>query len=274
MKNKLKKLALILIIVVLATVIAVMVITKDNFFKDLDTSLKIGALYTAMLMVCLMFMFFMSSFLSSRKYKNYVERQDDKRLRRKYPYKATVYLNAHFHEELRKDLENILNAIILKMKAGIVTGGKCIYKDTGEVEKCEVYLYLKYDSPKLIEYLTEIMNKYVKVPRGSVIEGPKNMTGVGVLGGLVCCLDVTGLEFDEETSKAYWETIDSISESLGTTGGLYSSWVSDTFDEEQKRTTVVHLYYYGTTYREMKEVIEPMISKSIFSDRYRFEQCS
>lgn len=196
---------------------------------------------------------------------------------------ATLTVNGHFQPKTRIGLEKAINDFLEKAKVGKVLGGKCIYKGRMEVDYCEIYLSLKYENPRLIEWIAKQFNRWWNFPRGSMIEGFKTAFRVGTLGGLACYLDVSELKY-EEYGESYQQMLKNIGEALGekcSYGGLWIAANDGNYERDEEgmkayqenNPTIVGLYYYGGNYPELKEIIEPIIKETAFGSVCRFEQC-
>ncbi|MCR5824358.1 MAG: hypothetical protein K6G60_08015 [Lachnospiraceae bacterium] len=280
-----KKISGCILTFLIVSVFLTRVTMGDSFAKDINKTFSLFVYwFIAMfiLSVVILGTLYGGQLLTDpQKRKDLIEKRQAAKLAKKYPYKATLYLNGRFRPQIRQNIEKSLDDFLKQADIGYVTGGQCTYKEHMEVERCEIYMHLFSDHPKLPEKIAAVLDDYIKLPKGTVIECAKSMASVGVLAGLTCYLDVSKMEYNEENNNALMAMLDQLKEKLGDSGALYDSWVAS-FDartgedvepeEDQYRSTIIGLYFYGNDCGEMRRIIEPVVSTGIFADVYRLEQ--
>ena len=198
---------------------------------------------------------------------------------------ATLTVNAHFDPKLRAQLEKAVDGLLTATKVGRVVSGKCIYKEKMEVDRCELYLSLKYEDTRLLEGLAKSLDKAVPIPRGSLIQGFNGFCKVGVLSGLAVYFQVSKVPYSEEAQQDYANMIDKIYNALEDKVSVSCHWSAvngyitknakpdiEVYGEEEP--IIYAYYYYGTDFADMKSAVEPIIKESKFSDVCRLVQCS
>ncbi|MCR5609977.1 MAG: hypothetical protein K6G26_13040 [Lachnospiraceae bacterium] len=173
----------------------------------------------------------------------------------------TLHLNARFQPEHRFELEDALQVIFDNNNAGEVTGGGTLLNEDGEIESCDIEIYL-YESQKDLEWLEGLLNK-LGIPKRSEIQGIEPPISVGTLEGLAIYLNGTDLPKEVYSSCDINYLIDQLNQALHSIGSMYS------YRELEKYTA---LYFYGTSFSIMKERIETIVSTYPLCQKCRIEQ--
>lgn len=177
----------------------------------------------------------------------------------------TLNLNSRLQPMHRHDLEDALQGIFEKEKLGEVTGGGTLQnpKD-GEIVSCDIEIHLNDDNQNSINRLVELVNR-IGIPKGSALlcMEPEIKTEVGTLEGLAYYSNGTELpnEVYENCNINY--VIEQMEAAMEDIGCLYSYWKSNEWTA---------LYFYGTSFVEMKQKIEPFITSYPLCQKSRIEQ--
>ncbi len=172
-----------------------------------------------------------------------------------------LHLNARLQPMHRGELfEDILEEFISKYKLGQFMGGGTLQRDTGEIISCDVEMMIRKDkTEQFLEFLYEMDN----IPKGSTVIVGNEEREIGFAEGLALYLNGTQLspEVYENCDINYLiEQIDSALEDL--VQG-FSYWEGD-------RETA--LYYYGQSYKEIKQMLMPIVEKYPLCALCRIEQ--
>lgn len=172
-------------------------------------------------------------------------------------------LNARFRPEDRFELEDALDEILDKYGKGEVLGGGTLQDVTGEVEYCDIEIYLEDDRPKHnIKWLVRLLNA-IGIPKGSVLQGIKPEIEVGTLEGLACYLNGVDLPMEVYKNCDVNYVIEQTEQAMEGIGRMYSYWEGDRYTA---------LYFYGTSFAEMKQRIEPFIATYPLCQKSHIEQ--
>ena len=177
----------------------------------------------------------------------------------------TLHLNARFQPMHRHSLEDDLQEILEKKVLGNVTGGGSFpNSQTGEIESCDIDIHLNDNSRNSINNLTEILNN-IGIPKGSVLlcMEPEMRIEVGTLEGLAYYSNGTELPDEVYKNCDINYVIEQMEVAMEGIGGLYSFW-------EGKEWAA--LYFYGSSFSEMKQRIEPFIASYPLCQKCRIEQ--
>lgn len=177
---------------------------------------------------------------------------------------VTLNLNARLQPTHRHKLEDIIQNLLEKEKIGTVTGGGTLLNTDGEFSCCNIDIHLNDNNPNTIKRLVEILNP-VGIPKGSILQGtePDFKTELGTLEGLGYYSN--GTDLPDEVYKSYDinYVIEQMEKAMEGIGCLYSFW-------EGKAYTA--LYFYGTSYEEMKRKIEPFVASYPLCQKSRIER--
>ncbi len=172
-----------------------------------------------------------------------------------------LHLNARFQPKHRFELEDALQEILQKNKAGEITGGGTSLKANGEIDSCDIEIDYS-DDEKSLEWLVNLLNK-IGIPKGSVLHGVEPPINVGVLEGLAIYMNGTDLAEEIYKSCDINYAIEQLEQSIDGIGRMYS------YRELNEFTA---LYFYGTSFSAMKEKMDPFISSYPLCQKCRIEQ--
>ncbi|MBQ3163539.1 MAG: hypothetical protein IJC02_03235 [Lachnospiraceae bacterium] len=174
----------------------------------------------------------------------------------------TLRLNAKFQPIHRFELEDALQEVLVKMGRGEVIGGGTIQATTGEVEFCEIEMTLDDAKEDNICWLKDLLNK-MGIPKKSFLNGEGISVEVGTLEGLAYYSN--GQDLSEEVYRTcdINYVIERMEKAMDGIGRMYSYW------EGPKYTG---LYFYGTSFLEMKKRIEPFIAEYPLCQKSKIEQ--
>lgn len=171
-------------------------------------------------------------------------------------------LNARFQPKHRFELEDALQEILEEEDKGEVTGGGTAKSPNGEIAYCDIDIYLSNDGADDVKWLIDLLNA-IGIPKGSVLKGLEQEIEVGTLEGLAYYSN--GVELPDEVYKTcdINYVIEQMGQAMEGVGRMYSYWESDTYTA---------LYFYGSSFSEMKQRIEPFISTYPLCQKSRIEQ--
>lgn len=171
-------------------------------------------------------------------------------------------LNARFQPMHRFELEDALQAVLEKEHMGEITGGGTAQNPDGEIAYCDIEIYLTNDKDDNIKWLVNLLNK-IGIPKGSVLQGLEQEIQVGTLEGLAYYLN--GAELPKEVYKTcdINYVIAEMEQAMEGIGSMYSYWEGDTYTA---------LYFYGSSFLEMKRSIEPFVATYPLCQKSRIEQ--
>ncbi|PZM83884.1 hypothetical protein DLH72_03200 [Candidatus Gracilibacteria bacterium] len=183
----------------------------------------------------------------------------------------TLQLNAKVQPLDRGDIfEDPISEVLEKMDLGEVDGGGSLLDGEGGIQYCDVEIYLKDGSEENRKKLLEILEKF-PIPKGSFLkyfpdEESDEMIEIPV-GNLECiCLSLNGFELDDEVYKNsdINKVIDDLIENFNKKDENLFKYFG--YAVREKYTD---LYFYGTSFEEMKKIVEeyvptyPLCEKSI-----------
>ncbi|WP_289858189.1 hypothetical protein [uncultured Muribaculum sp.] len=177
----------------------------------------------------------------------------------------TLNLNSRLQPTHRHHLEDALQEILEKEKLGEVTGGGTLQNpETGEIMSCDIEITLYGNSRENLDRLVEIVNN-TGLPKGSALicTEPEIRIEVGTLEGLAYYGNGTELPDEVYQTCDINYVIEQMIEAMEGIGTLYS------FMERNEWTA---LYFYGTSFAEMKQKIEPFIASYPLCQKCRIEQ--
>ncbi len=174
----------------------------------------------------------------------------------------TLKLNARFQPKHRFELEDALQEILEQNNMGEVTGGGTAQNPDGEIVYCDIEIYLANDEQDSVNWLVGLLNR-IGIPKGSVLEGLENDIEVGTLEGLAYYSN--GVDLPEEVYKTcnINYVIEQMEQAMDGIGRMYSYW------EGAEYTA---LYFYGSSFAEMKQRIAPFIAGYPLCQKSRIEQ--
>lgn len=174
-------------------------------------------------------------------------------------------LNLRLQPMHRHHLEDELQEILEKEELGEVTGGGTLLDpQTGEIISCDIQILLNEDKKDNINHLVELINK-IRIPKGSTLlcMASEDKIEVGTLEGLAYYSNGTELPDEIYESCDINHVVEQMESAMDGIGHFYSYW-------EGKEWTV--LYFYGLSFVEMKQKIEPFIASYPLCQKCRIEQ--
>lgn len=174
----------------------------------------------------------------------------------------TLKLNARLQPKHRFELEDALQEILEKEQMGEVTGGGTAQNPDGEIAYCDIDIHLVDDNLDCVKWLAELLNK-MGIPKGSVLQGVEPEMEIGTLEGLAYYSN--GVDLSDEVYKTcdINYVIEQMEQAMEGIGSMYSYWEGPIY-------TV--LYFYGSSFAEMKKKIEPFIASYPLCQKSRIEQ--
>lgn len=164
-----------------------------------------------------------------------------------------LHLNMPLQPMHRHHLEDELDELLKKENLGEVVGGGTIMNERqDEIESCDIQIDLYDDNEDAIDRLVNIINE-TGISKGSKLIGEDNdhQIEVGTLEGLAYYNNATELPQEVYESCDINHLIEEMLSVMKGVGGLYSFWETD-------KWTI--LYFYGNSFEEMKQKIEPIIA--------------
>lgn len=177
----------------------------------------------------------------------------------------TLNLNSRLQPMHRHDLEDALQEILEKGKLGEVTGGGTLQNpQTGEIVSCDIEIHLNDDKQDSVNRLVELMN-IIGIPKGSALlcTAPEIKIEVGTLEGLAFYVNGTDLPDEIYESCDINHVIEQMESAMNGIGRFYSYWEGNEWTA---------LYFYGVSFVEMKQKIEPFIASYPLCQKSRIEQ--
>lgn len=176
----------------------------------------------------------------------------------------TLNLNSRLQPMHRHDLEDALQEILEKGKLGEVTGGGTLQSPHGEIVSCDIEIHLNDDKQDSINRLVELMN-IIGIPKGSALlcTAPEMKIEVGTLEGLAFYVNGTDLPDEIYESCDINHVIEQMESAMNGIGRFYSYWEGNEWTA---------LYFYGVSFVEMKQKIEPFIASYPLCQKSRIEQ--
>ncbi len=170
-------------------------------------------------------------------------------------------LNARFQPIHRFELEDALQEIFQGEGIGEVTGGGTVQNADGEIISCDIEFDLDEDVLNNISRLVELINE-IGIPKGSVLKRAEEIP-IGTLEGLANYSNGTELSDEVYQNCDINYVIEQMESMIQGIGRMYSYW-------EGAQWT--GLYFYGKSFEQMKQKIEPMISSYPLCQKSRIEQ--
>lgn len=161
----------------------------------------------------------------------------------------TLKLNARFQPKHRFELEDALQEILEKEQAGEITGGGTAQNPDGEIAYCDIEIRLSNDRPDRVEWLTALLNG-IGIPKGSVLQGAGAEIEVGTLEGLAYYSNGVDLPAEIYQTCDINDVIEQMEQAMEGIGRMYSYWEGAAYTA---------LYFYGTSFAEMKEKVTPFL---------------
>lgn len=177
----------------------------------------------------------------------------------------TLNLNSRLQPVHRHSLEDALQDILEKENLGEVTGGGTLQNQhTGEIMSCDIDIHLNDDTQDNLNRLVEIVNR-IGIPKGSALSCPEPeiKIEVGTLEGLAYYGNGTELPDEVYENCDINHVIMQMESAMDGIGCLYSYWEANEWTA---------LYFYGTSFSEMKQRIEPFVATYPLCQKCRIEQ--
>jgi len=176
---------------------------------------------------------------------------------------VTLQLNARLQPFARDEIyEAPLMDALERSGCGFIDGAGIGLLESGEVECCDLHLFLNDDSKETLDALLHIIEK-IGVPKGSFVKTHDLNLPVGRLEGLALYLNGTELPSEVyETSDVNY-VMQKINELLAQSGKMYSYW-------QGPQDTA--LYFYGFSFAEMKEKMAIFLAEYPLCQKCRVEQ--
>lgn len=191
----------------------------------------------------------------------YLKKRRARRIYGKSKMQLELHLNARFQPMHRFELEDALEEILQKHNAGEIAGGGTALKENGEIDSCDIEIEF-WDTQKSVEWLVNLLNA-MGIPKGSVLQGVEPPIPVGTLEGLAIYLNGTDLPDETYKSCDINYVIEQLEQGIEGIGRMYSY-------RELNEFTV--LYFYGTSFSDMKEKMNPFVSSYPLCQKCRIEQ--
>ncbi|WP_051827377.1 hypothetical protein [Metabacillus indicus] len=182
---------------------------------------------------------------------------------KKKEYQLTLQLNARLQPFDRGEFfEDPLNEALKDSKCGTTDGGGTMQQATGEIEFCDIEIFLKDNNKENVEKLLQFIDR-MGVPKGSILKAAGLEQSVGTLEGLALYLNGTELSEEVYQNCDINYVIEKIDEVLDGSGQYYSYW------EGPENTA---LYFYGISFGEMKHRMTSFLSEYPLCQKCRVEQ--
>lgn len=177
---------------------------------------------------------------------------------------VVLKLNARLQPMHRHELEDAIQGVLEKEQMGEVTGGGTVQNPDGEIVSCDIDIHLAGDKWDHVSFLVNLLNR-LGIPNSSALLGidRKFRVEVGTLEGLAYYLNNTDLPDVVYETCDINHVVEQMELAMKGIGGLYSYWESDAYTA---------LYFYGNSYSEMKQKIEPFVATYPLCQESRIEQ--
>lgn len=172
-----------------------------------------------------------------------------------------LHLNARLQPWHRQELiEDVWKELNGKYRLGKFMGGGTLQNPNGEIISCDVEMMIREEK---LEKFWELLDAMDTIPKGSIVIVGSEKQEIGAAEGLAIYLNGTELspEIYENCDINYLlEMLDAV---LEDEVYCFSYW-------ESGRDTA--LYYYGRSYEEIKEKINPILKSYPLCALCRIEQ--
>ena len=166
-------------------------------------------------------------------------------------YDVTLELNAKLMPMDRGEIfEDPLSEQLEELGLGTVTGGGTMLEENGEVASCDIEIELNQYNDVALMKLLELINES-KVAKGSILHCGDKDIPVGTEDGLAIYLNGTDLADEVYETCDINLVISSLNDAMGEVGSYYSYYQGN---------TETALYFYGTSFECMKELILPFVN--------------
>lgn len=174
----------------------------------------------------------------------------------------TLQLNARLRPIDRGDLyEDKLDEHLKEEGIGECSGGGTMLLSSGEIEYCDVNVSID-DSYEALDKIQEILKK-MGVPKGSLLYNDEVYLPIGELEGMAIYLNGYELPDHVYDQCDINQVISDINIRIENVGSFYSYW------EGPLETA---LYFYGTSFYNMKKQIQVFIKHHPLCQKCRIEQ--
>ena len=177
---------------------------------------------------------------------------------------VVLKLNARLQPMHRHELEDAIQGVLEKEQMGEVTGGGTVQNPDGEIVSCDIDIHLAGDKWDHVSFLVKLLNR-LGIPNGSALLGidRKFRVEVGTLEGLAFYVNGTDLPDEIYESCDINHVIEQMESAMNGIGRFYSYWEGNEWTA---------LYFYGVSFVEMKQKIEPFIASYPLCQKSRIEQ--
>ena len=178
-------------------------------------------------------------------------------------YPLTLQINARLQPLDRGDIyEDPITEALEACGCGTTSGAGTMMQKNGEIAFCDVQIDLNDDTKENMDKLLRILED-IRLPKGSFLKSENLEQPVGTLEGLALYLNGTELPDEVYKSCEINHVVEKINELLTGTGMMYSHWQGP---EDSA------LYFYGSSFIEMKEKMEPFLSEYPLCQNCRVEK--
>ena len=178
-------------------------------------------------------------------------------------FHITLNINAKIMPMDRGDVfEDPIDEFLQSTGLGEVDGGGTLMSESGEIENCDVEIYLHDGSEENIGKLYDLVTD-IGVPKGSFLISENDRKEIGELEGLALYLN--GTDLDEEVYKTndINHLFSELVRLLGDEYNYHSYW------EGPEETA---LYFYGPSFDQMKDLISEFVEKYPLCEKSRLVQ--
>ena len=134
--------------------------------------------------------------------------------------------------------------------------------ENGEVSFCDIEINLNDNSNENVEKLAQIIDD-IGIPKGSFLKAEGLDRAVGTLEGLALYMNGTELPEDVYKTCDINHVVKKANELIAGIGKMYSHW-------QGPQDTA--LYFYGTSFADMKEKTEPFLAEYPLCQKCRVAQ--
>ena len=163
-----------------------------------------------------------------------------------------MFICLHLNERLqpihRADIEDCLQDALEEFSFGEVTGGGTLMAKNGEISSCDIDIDFSGNDEDFKRFLDFIND--LTIAKGSALEKDGQKIPVGRFEGMGIYLS-TNLPDEVYKNSDVNELIAKLNTAIGETGVL-RSW--------RELNEFTALYYYGSSFEEMKSKAEPVLS--------------
>ena len=186
-----------------------------------------------------------------------------KQLEENSMYPLTLQINARLQPFDRGDIyEDPITEALEACGCGTTSGGGTMMQKNGEVAFCDVQIDLNDNTKESMDKLFRVLED-IRLPKGSFLKSENLDQPVGTLEGLALYLNGTELPEDVYKSCDINYVVEKTNELLRGIGMMYSHWQGPQDSA---------LYFYGNSFIEMKERIEPFLSEYPLCQNCRVEK--